>query len=278
MSEFIIAPSTPHSPYPPLPLEVDDQYIFVDHIDPQPPGMISELTGFNLSCKIHMTCNPIVAMEVAYGINEVYDWNCQKKVLGACLQNVKLLLDDAPAELKLSPGSQPGEFEGNNNRAYFTPSQAFPDASCGLGNPANPGGLQINMKRYIQNEIQKANVYASQIGTRSYIVERFWNMLDCHEKTKTRGATANPANMSNHLDKMLRGAGSGAVPYDMEDEAHMNADCEIIINDLLSVLNSINQVNMEPNGENFVSIPPLPTMCITKIGVQEYSAPNTFFL
>jgi hypothetical protein len=252
-SEFVIPPPTPNDPYPPLPLEVDDQYIFVDHIEPQPPGIISEITGFNLGCKIYLTCNPIVVMELAYGINEVFDWNRQKQVLEACLRGVMLPLEDAPPELKLSPGSQPGEFEGHNDRAYFTTSQDFPDACGGMGGSAHPGEAHINEKRSVQYEIQKANIYASQLGARSYIVEKFWNLLDCHERMKAREATTSPGDMLDNLDKVLHEEESGAVPYDMV-VLQMSTERETIVNDLLRVLSSISQVNMEPNGGSFVSV------------------------
>src|SRR5277367_2723602 len=94
--ELIIPPPTPSEPYPPLPLEVDDQYIYVSYVDPQPAGLISEITGFNLNIQIYMTCTPLNTMEIAYGIDEIFDWNRQKRVLEKCLQAAKHALDSAP--------------------------------------------------------------------------------------------------------------------------------------------------------------------------------------
>jgi hypothetical protein len=191
-------------------------------------------------------------MELAYGIDEVFDWNRQKRVLEACLRNVKIPLVEAPPELKLAPSSQPGEFEGHIDRAYFA-SHEFADTCGGIGGPAHPERIPVNMKRYIQYEIQKANIHASQLGARSYIVEKFWNLLDFRERMKDREATGSPGDMSSNLDKMLRDAGSSGVPYDIT-EAQMSTERETIVSDLLRVLSSISQINMEPNGGSFVGL------------------------
>ena len=65
--ELLIPPPTPTEPYPPLPLEVDDQYIYVDHIEPQPKEITSKLAGFNLGIQIYQTLTPLATMEMAYG-------------------------------------------------------------------------------------------------------------------------------------------------------------------------------------------------------------------
>jgi hypothetical protein len=41
--ELLIPPPTKTEPYPPLPLEVDDEYIFEQGFHPQPPESISKL-------------------------------------------------------------------------------------------------------------------------------------------------------------------------------------------------------------------------------------------
>ncbi|EHK97719.1 hypothetical protein M7I_6503 [Glarea lozoyensis 74030] len=52
-----------------------------DHIDLQPPGTISKLTGFNIGIKIYLTVSPVATMEMAYGIDEVFDWSRQKRIV-----------------------------------------------------------------------------------------------------------------------------------------------------------------------------------------------------
>lgn len=247
--EHIIPPPTPSEPYPPFPLEVDDQYIYVSHVDPQPAGLVSEITGFNLNIQIYMTCTPLNTMEIAYGIDEIFDWNRQKRVLENCLHAVNHALDGAPKELMLTPASQSGEFEGEI-RGYVQPVQHFHGVGDGSGSAES--------RRPIQYEIQKANIYVSQLGTRSYLVEKYWNLLDAYEsKVRSRdssatspGTQSSPGVMASGLDAVMRGmAGTGG--YEIV-ESHMSTERETIVKDLLRVLGSISQVNMEPNGGSFV--------------------------
>lgn len=262
-NELLIPPPTPNDPYPPLPMEVDDEFIFVSHVDPQPAGVISCITGFNLGIQVYMTLTPLATMELAYGIDEIFDWNRQKRVLEECLRAVKRTLENVPRELMLSPGTRPGEFEGQTDRVYFPPAQDFPGARGGEGQPLPHTAVEIEAeaRRLLQYEIQKANIYASQLGTRSYIVEKYWNLLDAYEQmVKSRENTASPSAqhspgaLASGLDGMLRGMGTTSNPtaYDMV-ESHMSSERENIVKDLLRVLGSISQVNMEPNGSSFVS-------------------------
>ncbi|RFU27698.1 hypothetical protein B7463_g8641, partial [Scytalidium lignicola] len=250
--ELIIPPPTPNEPYPPLPLEVDDEYIYVDHVDPQPPGLMSKLTGFNLGIQIYMTCTPLATMELAYGIDEVFDWSRQMRVLGDCLRAVKRTLDVVPQELMLQPGSQPGEF-ASSDRAYFPPG---PEFGAGDDRKWVPGALESRLK--IQYEIQKANIYASQLGTRSYIVEKYWNFLEVRKGNEMNGGRTgssggqltSPGLMSSGLD----GLSSRSTTDNYEAiETMISNERESIVKDLLRVLGSISQVNMEPNGASFIN-------------------------
>ncbi|KAF4629089.1 hypothetical protein G7Y89_g9063 [Cudoniella acicularis] len=252
--ELLIPPSTPNEPYPPFPMEVDDEYIFVDHVDQQPPGVISKLTGFNMGVRVYLTVTPLATMEMAYGIDEVFDWNRQKRVLEECLRSVKQVLDIVPPELMLRPGANPGEFE-SPDRSYFPPVPEFPgvrsNGTDSLPWSQNPG----DSRRKIQFEIQKANIYASQLGTRSYIVEKYWNLQESYERMKEKSSGSSvigsPGLMATGLDGILS---KQAPTSNYENiEAIVMAERENIVKDLLQVLASINQVNMEPNGGSFVS-------------------------
>jgi hypothetical protein len=254
-----LPPPTPSEPYPPFPLEVDDQYIYVSHVDPQPAGLVSEITGFNLNVQIYMTCTPLITMEIAYGMDEIFDWNRQKRVLENCLQAVNHALDSVPKELMLTPSSQPGGFEGEN-RGYIQPVRRFHGVSDGSVSVTGHSDMNLQeSRRSIQYEIQKANFYVSQLGVRSYLVEKYWNLLDAYEsKVRSRdnsvistGTRSSPGVMASGLDAVMRGmAGTGG--YEMV-ESRMSAERETIVKDLLRVLGSISQVNMEPNGSSFVS-------------------------
>lgn len=104
----------------------------------------------------------------------------------------------------------------------------------------------------LQFEIQKANIHASNLVTRSYIVEKYWALCEAQNRVKTRDAFSpgSPGIVGNILDGMLGNASANnpdVVQQEMFDER------ESIIKDLLRVLSNINQVSMEPNGVSLVS-------------------------
>jgi hypothetical protein len=251
--ELLMPPPTPTDPYPPLPLEVDDEYIFVDRVEPQPPGTISKLTGFNLNAKVYMTTAPLATMELAYGIDEVFDWGRQKRVLEECLRSCTHAGDSAPRELLLQPGPRPGEFAAPPPATqYFPPLTEYPGMRS---NGQQPGDAQLipDAKRMLQYEIQKANIYASQLGTRSYIVEKYCNLAETHEKmvvnTGGESQLSSPGVMARGLDNMLPKQESTSH----HDQANVMDERESIVKDLLTMLSCISQVNMEPNGGSFIN-------------------------
>ncbi|TAQ84213.1 hypothetical protein B7494_g7469 [Chlorociboria aeruginascens] len=252
--ELLIPPPTPNEPYPPLPMEVDDEYIYVDHVDSQPPGIISKLTGFNLGIQIYMTCTPLATIEMAYGIDEVFDWNRQKIILEECLSSVKRVLDIAPRELMLQTGSQPGIFAPSDRQYYPPPMLDYPSVQS-HGNDTRlwlQSQENVDTRRQLQYEIQKANIYASQLGTRSYIVEKYWNLQDAYNRIKANSVGTpiiSPGVLTSGLDEVLE---KGARRND-GIETNVASERESIVKDLLQVLGSISQVNMEPNGGSFIN-------------------------
>lgn len=261
--ELLIPPSTPNDPYPPMPLEVDDEYIFVDHIAPQPHNVLSKISGFNTGVRIYLTVSPLATMEMAYGIDEVFDWNRQKRVLEECLRSVKKILDDIPPELQVVPTAKAPDF-GANNMSYFPPH--VPEF---IGARVNANGGQWQQensmeRRNLQFEIQKANIYASQIGTRSYIVEKYLGLQELQEQRAQSSASPSimnsPGLMAAGLDGMLPKR-SPTSNYDGYE--NVVAERELIVKDLVVVLNSITQVNMEPNGGSFVIF---LLQCTNKLG------------
>jgi hypothetical protein len=257
--ELLIPPPTASDPYPPLPLEIDDEFIYVDHVDPQPHGIISRLTGFNLNIKIYATVTPLATMELAYGIDSVFDWSRQKRVLEDCLQAVKRSLDHAPPELLLQV-SKPFDNQAPAQGQYYPPMPEFPGHRS--ANPNETSQWQLNnpeARRQLQLEIQKANIYASQLGTRSYIVEKYWNLQESYEALKansggdTSSVMSSPGVMASGLDGMLLTKSNGNTSHYGDLETNVANERESIVKDLLKVLGSISQVNMEPNGGSFVS-------------------------
>ncbi|TVY44135.1 putative transcriptional regulatory protein [Lachnellula occidentalis] len=254
--ELLIPPPTPNELYPPYPVEVDDEYIYLERIDQQPAGIVSKLTGFNLACEIYMTVTPLATMEMAYGIDQVFDFNKQKKILEECLRSAKKVLDGVPKELVLLQPNVSGHGFNIPERRYFPPAQEYPGIRSN-GVDALPW-LQdaSDARRELQYEIQKANIYVSQLGTRSYIVEKYWNLHESHERMKENSSTspsvANfPSTMATGLDGMLPKQSPGSN-YD-RTESVVVAERENIVKNLLQVLGAISQVNMEPNGGSFIN-------------------------
>lgn len=261
--ELLIPPPTPNDPYPPLPLEIDDEHIFVDHVESQPAGIISKLAGFNLGAKVYRTLTTLNTMETAYGIDSVFDFQRQKRVLGECLGAVKHVLDGAPKELVLQIGTQAGEISPAPDRNYFPPIPDFNGVRTNGGDmaawPQVDQDAQTIARRKLQYEIQKANIYASLLGTRSYVVEKYWNLQDAYNNIKDEAKIGSPGIMASGLDGMLPKSSTSGF-----DSIELNVvnERENIVKDLLVVLGSISQVNMEPNGGSFVSLTPSePASC-----------------
>jgi hypothetical protein len=248
--ELLIPPPTKTEPYPPLPLEVDDEYIFEQYIQAQPPGSISKLTAFNLNCQIFETVTPLATMELAYGIDSVFDIKKQKQVMEGCLRAVKRVLNNVPRELMLEPGSKAGEFA--TSTSYYPLMPAY----TGMRTNGNDGmqGIQDNLenRRRLQFEIQKANIYASQLGTRSFIVEKYWNLETAHEEMVRNAGGASNITPPSVIAIGLDGMASKQSPSSKADEIDIANERESVVRDLLQLLGSISQVNMEPNGASFV--------------------------
>lgn len=257
--ELLIPPPTASDPYPPLPLEIDDEYIYPTHYDPQPPGVISRLTGFNINIKVFATVTPLATMELAYGIDSVFDWKRQKRVLEQCLQSCKTSLDQIPPELMLQV-SKPFDNQAPAQGQYYPPMPEFPGHR--VADPNDNPQWQLNnpdSRRSLQLEIQKANIYASQLGTRSYLVEKYWNLHESHEAMlansggEASAVMSSPGVVASGLDGVLLPKTEGGMRQESNLEAHIASERENIVKDLLKVLGSISQVNMEPNGGSFVS-------------------------
>lgn len=247
--ELFIPPATNTEPYPPLPTEVDDAYIFPNHIRAQPPGLISEIVGFNANVRVFCSYNGLSAMELAYGVDEIFDWGRQKRMLESCLRTAKTALDDVPQELMLRPGSRTGSFGSGtyDQDGVYRPPIGDLQGSQIYNEMQN--GDAIVARRRVQCEIQKANIYASQLGTRSHIVEKYWNLCDIHNRLKAEaGASPDPPGTANAgVDQTMQGGGE----FDLSEQDFV-AERENIVKDLLNVLGTINQVDMEPNGGSFV--------------------------
>ncbi|KKY26340.1 putative transcription factor [Diplodia seriata] len=242
--ELVILPETPGKPYPPLPMEVDDLYIYPNHIEAQPHGVVPELVGFNANVKVYQSYTTLATTELTYGINEVFDWERQSKVLDQSLRNSKRVLDELPSELSVwLEGAQE-----NQAPNLFAPGQEMQGREPLMLLALNGSEQSPEEKRKTQYEIQKANIYLSQLATRSYITERYFNMRDINNHTKAQNQEqSSPAVGAAGLDSMLQ---ESSPNYDALDH-EMTTEKDKIVKDLLRVLQSISQIHMEPNADSF---------------------------
>ncbi|PWY76456.1 Zn(II)2Cys6 transcription factor [Aspergillus sclerotioniger CBS 115572] len=227
---------TPTERYPPLPLEVDDEYIFSTHVDPQPPNRVSLLVGFNANVRVLHSYNALSAWETAFGRGQIFDWNRQRSLMWECLQQAKAALSSVPRELviRLSDDSR-----SSNGQGHFSPTPIAEDT------------------RHVQYEIQKANMYATQLGTRSYLVEKYWTLYGAWKMQRKLSDEQIPLSprttikvegeQSHNQDISDADAQSDHIGQMMAEERRL------VIRDLFILLQSVNEVNMEPNGGSFTS-------------------------
>ncbi|RMJ20961.1 GAL4 [Aspergillus sp. HF37] len=216
-----VPPETPTERYPPLPLEVDDEYIFPAHVEPQPAHTVSQLVGFNANVRIYSSYNSLSAWEAAFGSGQPFDWERQRTVIWECLQKAKTAVVNVPNELVLQwPQSPP------------TGTEQHAEAQ----------------NRTIQYEIQKANIYASQLATRFYLVEKYWHLYEAF-KMYHAGPTSPAAKPEpDGPDSFTSAETHAQVDYIGK---MMAEERRLVVRDLLVLLRSVNEVNMEPNGASF---------------------------
>lgn len=253
LDELVVTPETPNDPYPPLPVEVDDFCIFPHHIEPQPPGLLPMIAGFNANVRIYLSYSPLTMMEMAWGVGSVIDWERQKKILHDSLQKCKSAVENLPQELN-SWKSVNGTLsdQQNGHDLDFNYLQSLPTRDPATLNP-NDVDATPEERRRRQYDIQKANIHASSLCTRSYVVEKFFNLYERQTGSKSQQPGSNPVSpgvTGVGLDTLLAQAATSAYGA---GEKEMMEERESIIKDLLTVMSSIDQVNMEPNADSFVS-------------------------
>lgn len=238
-TDLVIAPSTPSLPYPAYPENIDDIYIVANQINDQTETSASLLTGFRFGIDIYTTMNGVVSLELAYGMSTL-PWTDQRLLLRDGLLAVKSIIDNLPHELQL----------GNNE---VDPMEAFEDSNTSLQyvpplwpklQPANDlrnaFKTQPHRRRQLQYEIQKANIFVSQLATRSYFVELYFNLRDVHLADQSFPQQSEEEKAAEEKD-------------DKEILALMTSERELIVQNLLTVLGSISQRNLEPNGGSIIN-------------------------
>ncbi|RAK98435.1 uncharacterized protein BO80DRAFT_163294 [Aspergillus ibericus CBS 121593] len=227
-----VPPETPTERYPPLPLEVDDEYIFSTHVDPQPSNRVSLLVGFNANVRVLHSYNALSAWETAFGRGQIFDWERQRSLLWDCLQKVKAAFSNVPRELVI-PWSH--DSMSSNGIAEDSRTQV----------------------RHIQYEIQKANMYATQLGTRSYLVEKYWALYgawNMQRKLSDQQTPLSPRTTIKVEGEQPRKLDSSDADAQLDYIGQMMAEeRRLVIRDLFVLLRSVNEINMEPNGTSFTA-------------------------
>ncbi|KAH8697096.1 hypothetical protein BGW36DRAFT_296459 [Talaromyces proteolyticus] len=242
-----VPPETPTDRYPPLPVEVDDEYVFPTHIDPQPIGIVSQLTGFNANVRVFQCYNPLAALEIAFGSNDVLGWERQRQMIWESLQKAKSITAELPPELSLNPQVQ-----------ISSPSMNWPPSY------ARGGENEEQRRRKIQYEIQKANIYISQLSTRSYLVDKYWTLFEGHKRLQDQKSMPSGSQQLPSPDTIplanVKSEEVGGGPATPDADLHAQTDFVgqvmreergLVIKDLLCLLKSVQEIHIEPNGASF---------------------------
>nr|OQO24590.1 hypothetical protein B0A51_09001 [Rachicladosporium sp. CCFEE 5018] len=261
--ELQIPPPTNSDPYPPLPTEVDDIYIYPTHYDSQPHGIVPKIAGFNANVRVYSSYQPLATMELAWGMDAVVDFDRQRAVMHESLRRCKASIMDLPPELIVY--SNIGPFRPHPQSNGSQPHGSFPPM-YGRDGPApllSPTSRHLeyqqqspSQRRRMQYEIQKANIYASSLASRSYIVEKYWNLIEANSRLRSQQSPGSDSNSPSigvtaaGLDRFMAQQQQQTSGYDAA-EHEFREERESIVKDLLTVLSSIDQENMEPNADSF---------------------------
>ncbi|KND89074.1 Quinic acid utilization activator [Tolypocladium ophioglossoides CBS 100239] len=236
-TDLVIAPSTPSLPYPSYPENVDDICVLANEIIHQAEGSVTLLTGFRFGIDIYTTMNGVVSLELAYGMSTL-PWADQRLLLRDGLLAAKSIIDNLPPELQLGNHADEADSMASLDEAglqYVPPVWPNTQPAHDLRNVIK---AQPPRRRQLQYEIQKANIFVSQLATRSYFVELYFNLRDVHLNDEQH---SNPVGQSEE-EKALQDAD------DKEILDFMSGERELIVQNLLTVLGSISQRNLEPIG------------------------------
>lgn len=205
------------------------------------------MTGFNLNVRVYLSYSSLATAEMAFGVDEIFDWDRQQRVFEQSLQRCRTILDSIPEVLKVQAGPDRDARFLQQRQPYYPPIPEF----SGLRDPVmgNDNGPEPqDARRY---EIQKANVYASHLSTRSYMVEKYFLQLEKYNKTLSQtDVQSSPVGLAAGLDRIAPSSTANTEAL----EKIMSNEREQVVKDLLVVLGSIDMVNMEPNGDSFVSL------------------------
>lgn len=243
---MVIAPSTPSLPYPAYPENVDDFCVLANEVMHQQDGSVTLLTGFRFAIDIYTTMNGIVSLELAYGMSTL-PWADQRILLRDGLIAAKSITDNLPPELQLgNHGDEAATLASldESGMQYVPPVWPNTQPAHDLRNAIKNHPAR---RRHLQYEIQKANIFVSQLATRSYFVELYFNLRDVHLAEQQQQDGTHPIDGQSEEEKAAQDADEKEI-YDF-----MSSERELIVQNLLTVLGSISQRNLEPNGGSLIN-------------------------
>ncbi|KAL8628633.1 hypothetical protein Q9189_005679 [Teloschistes chrysophthalmus] len=222
LRELHIPPPTASEPYPDLPLETDDSYITHQGAHPVPLGDVSKLTGFNATVRVYKACVEVGAMDLAFGCNEIFDWDRQKAALEKALGTVQGVLGGMPSEfLSLRPSS---------------PSQEYPDPGAQLAGQSDG----YREYKHLQLEIQKTNFHAVRISTRTHLIEKYAILSNAHRIS------------TGSVDASMNDDGTNGGSGNLTTSDEIVGERDSIIRDLLDFLHHLDIALLDPNGSGYV--------------------------
>ena len=187
--------------------------------------------------------NGVVSLELAYGISTL-PWSDQRILVRDGLLAAKSIIDSLPPELQLSSQAEEADpLAGLDELAVQYVPPVWPNAQP-PNDLRNVIKTQPGRRRQLQYEIQKGNIHVSQLATRSYFVELYFNLRDVY-LNEQHGS-------NNALAGLTEEEKDAHADEDKEILALMLAERELIVQNLLTVLGSISQRNMEPNGASLI--------------------------
>ena len=211
----------------------------------QQPGVVPLIAGFNVNVRIFLSYSSLSTAEMAFGMDEVFDWDRQQRIFEQSLQRCRQILESIPDVLKVKSKAARDNL-AQPKQQYFPP---LPDFDS-MRDPALNNFVSVGDQDLRRYEIQKANIYASHLATRSYLVEKYFMLQEKANARAQGNIQSSPSALAVGLDRFLSSSATDSEAL----EKTMSEERELVVKDLLVVLGSIDMVNMEPNGDSFVSI------------------------
>ena len=228
-SRLNIPPSTPADPWPPLPNEDDSEYTSVQISQPF-EGIQSKMTGFNINTRIFRSYDSISRRELCHGVDELRDWDEQRKEIVDSLNEVKDIVKNLPPIFKLEKNT-------NQPNRYY-PQHVDPELAPSASDSTRPPVAMPENRVTLMLDIQRANIHATQLGTRSYLVEKYFTL-------KEESSRYHPTPLSPGSHPTTSGP-------DRTQDAIMSAEYQEVLDQLLHMISTIEQIHMEPNGASLI--------------------------